>query len=186
MKLTGKQVTFYTVLPWLFRERISFVGKSNTLQLLETALVIEGYRQRLFLPLLDRFFRRLLSEWTMVTIPYSRIIRFQYSQLWFWRVLFTVPMLLPFLVAVKHEAETPSGMAVLVGLPTLLVACLFHFHVLHGRNYLLFRQANGRRTLLAFRVRSPRQRKKLQALLERYRQDTRKLLAPGKRPIEAV
>ena len=65
MKIEAKHVRFLPMLPWFGRRRIHFVGKSNTLQLLETALVIEGQRKMLGLYVIDLFFQQALSEWTI-------------------------------------------------------------------------------------------------------------------------
>ena len=68
MKLEARQVRFRATFPWFTRRRLLFVGKRNTLQLLETALVIEGYLMRLFFPVLGFLFTQALSEWTTVTV----------------------------------------------------------------------------------------------------------------------
>src|SRR5262249_25298989 len=75
MKLTSKQVKFQIAMWWPTRRRMTFVGGHSTLQLLGTALLVEGYKQRFFFPVLDRFFQMPLSEWTTVTVPYSRILQ---------------------------------------------------------------------------------------------------------------
>ena len=90
MKLEARHVRFRASLPWFTRHRMLFVGKRNTLQLLETALVIEGYLMRLFFPLVDAFFRRPLSEWSTITVPYSRILRFKHAPMIIPRVIVTV------------------------------------------------------------------------------------------------
>src|SRR5438477_11584329 len=82
MKIEAKHVLFLPVLPWFGRHRMTFVGRTNTLQLLDTALVVEGPRRMLALYGVDLFFQQALSEWTMVTVPYSRIERCRYYRRW--------------------------------------------------------------------------------------------------------
>ena len=61
-----------------FRGVVVFIGRRNTLHLQETALVIEGDLLRFQLPVIDWFVRRVFCEWTMLTVPYSRIVRHRY------------------------------------------------------------------------------------------------------------
>lgn len=179
MKLTGAQVRFLTVTPWPTRQRLILIGTNNTLQLLETALVVEGRQKRLFLPVIDIFFQRLLSEWTTATIPYSRIVDFRSSGLWIWRILLTLLVWLPFLLRSPLSRAVPGGgdwlTNALLGMPALLLTYLLNAHVLATRSYLLFQQADGRLLLVAFRIRSRKRREEFEALLECNRRAAGKL-----------
>src|SRR5262249_2821755 len=129
MKLEARHVRFLNVLPWFTRRRVRFVGGANTLQLLETALVVEGYRQRLFLPVADLLLRQALSEWTTVTVPYSRIVRHRYNRKILMRLLVLAvlwgPLLLvaaAFAAAVAQKGPGPDSwdVAYFLGMFSLL------------------------------------------------------------------
>jgi hypothetical protein len=63
---------------WLDRlgygQTLRFGGRRNSVQLLETALVVEGELQRFHFLGVESLYRKAISEWTGVTIPYSRIL----------------------------------------------------------------------------------------------------------------
>ena len=67
MRLEPKQVRFVAPLVSSTRRvrRIRLVGRQNSVQLLETALVVEGYLLKLtFFFGIEGLFTRTLSEWT--------------------------------------------------------------------------------------------------------------------------
>jgi hypothetical protein len=181
MKLEAKQVRM--LIPFLpsFRvDRLWFVGNRNTLQLLETALVIEGYRMRFFFPLLDHFFRQPLSEWTTLTVPYSRILRFQYAPRILLRVLVTALLCLPiglslFELAFADPKWDPASGAFLAPLVVLILVLTLYcnFRMFASRNYLWYRQSNGRRAVLVFRIRSRKMQQAFEQQLQSYLQATR-------------
>jgi hypothetical protein len=185
MKLEARQVRFQVASTWFARHRQRrFVGNRNTLQLLETALVIEGYRMRFFFPLLDSFFRQALSEWTTITVPYSRIVRFKHSTRLLLRIVVTSVSWFPFglllvlvFLAAGQEgwAKISAGASYVFGVFAVLallltVYCQFR---LAPRNYLWYREADGRPTLLVFRIRSRPLQQAFERQLEGYRQAAR-------------
>src|SRR4051812_9631405 len=87
MHLTGKNTRFVASLwsPRGQKRALRFVGKRHTVQLQETALVIEGEILRFSFPVLDMLFQRALCEWTTITIPYTRIKEFRFSRRWLFR-----------------------------------------------------------------------------------------------------
>lgn len=97
MKIESRNLAFMGVNPWFGRRSLRFVGNENTIQLLETALVIEGYRKTVGYPLIDILFQWALSEWTTVTVPYSRIVKCRYSRRWLMRAIFFLCLQLPVL-----------------------------------------------------------------------------------------
>src|SRR5258708_7938205 len=92
MKLDAKDVRFVGVLPWFRRRGLRFVGRGNTIQLLETALVIEGNQKTIGLILIDLLFQQALSEWTTVTVPYSRVESCRFSRMWLAKLVFLTPI----------------------------------------------------------------------------------------------
>ena len=75
MKFGPHSLRFLAPVWTMFRRYLVFVGRTTTIHLQETALVIEGDRRLFTLPILDMFVQPALSERSMVTIPYSRILR---------------------------------------------------------------------------------------------------------------
>lgn len=162
MKLAGKDVTFHTALPWPTRRQLRFLRKGNSVQLLETALIVEGNLQRFSMPVIDRFFRRALSEWTTITIPYSRILKYRYTSRSVLGFLVALVFWAPFVLGlVGYFAEGGRGqvsMVVSFALLGMLGSFLVYVAV-KSRNYLVFRQADGKRALLVFHVRSKARQK---------------------------
>jgi hypothetical protein len=181
MKLEAQQVRFRTAIPWFTRRRLRFIGNRNTLQLLDTALVVEGYQMRFFFPVLDLFFRQPLSEWTTVTVPYSRILRFRYASRLLLRILVIGMLWLPVtlvlvvgLFALPWAAWADLGyLLVLLALLSLVLTLYYNFRLIAPRNYLWYRQADGRRALLVFRIRSRKLQRAFEQQLTGYRQAIR-------------
>jgi hypothetical protein len=174
VKLAGRHLRFLWPLPWFTRSRLLFIGRRNTLQLLETALVVEGYRMRFYFPLIGTFFRQPLSEWTTVTIPYSRIRRVKHASGLLLRVLIVLLLgssLVNTILAgldpsARGNAAFLNGVGVTavftVGALLVTVAALW---LLPPRTSLWVRQADGQTALLVFLVRSRKYRKAFQEQL---------------------
>ena len=178
MKVEGKQIRFLMPTAWFTRSRLLFAGSRHSLQLLETALIIEGYLMRLFFPVVDRFFRQALSEWTTITVPYSRILRFKHRPMTLPRVIVTVLLWLPVLLALIGAVLSPpandggAGLLVflILALLILLLTLVCNLWLLAPRSYLWFRQGDGGRALVVFRIRS---RKRQKAFVELLRANCR-------------
>ena len=191
MKFGPKKLVFTWPAWTLFRRFLVFVGRDNTLHLQETALVIEGDLVRFTLPVLDIFVKRALAERSMVTIPYSRILRFT-------RVRYvTVKVLWWLLAAGLFAVYVPavwdpldpfwsSYMLVLIGLLLLLAGYLIH-RFLRSRHALWFRGADGGRRLVCFCLTSAKERRRFAELLQANRDAVRALAAaPAERAREAA
>jgi hypothetical protein len=177
MKIEAKQVRFLPMLPWFGRRRIRFVGKANTIQLLETALVIEGQRKMLALYVIDLFFQQALSEWTMVTVPYSLIESCRYSRRWVVRGLFATLFIMPVVVflvlSVLWVGQTP-GDAMSLMTPVLLFGLLLLslyalLRIFPSQYVLRFRRADGRLVRTHFRIKSRAVRRAFEQRLETNR-----------------
>lgn len=163
MKFGPRDLRF-TLPVWAsFRGVIVFIGRRNTIHLQETALVIEGDLLRFRLPIIDWFVRRVFCEWTMVTVPYSRIVRHRYCRyravkvLWWLLVAGVGALLLVF-----GGEYRGVGLVVLV---LCVLGLLLHF-VFRPRHVLTFRGADGKRRLVCFRITSRPQRQKFTGLLK--------------------
>ncbi len=55
------------------REQLQFFGKESMLNVQETGLIVEGLIPEIWFPFLMPVIYRAVSEWTMRTIPFSRI-----------------------------------------------------------------------------------------------------------------
>ncbi|HZY89285.1 MAG TPA: hypothetical protein VFE78_30970 [Gemmataceae bacterium] len=166
-----------------FRGQLVFIGRRNTIHLQETALVIEGDLLRFRLPIIDRFVRRVFCEWTMVTVPYSRVVRQKHCAyrtvkvLW-WLFAALLGGSLTILLALQAHKEY---LALALLLPALaLVGVLVHL-LFRQRHVLVFRGADGKRRLVCFRITSRPRRKKFLSLLKANLDAVRALPAPAAR-----
>jgi hypothetical protein len=175
MKIDARHVRFVAPLPAPGRKRLLFVGRANTVQLQETALVIEGHVKKLSFPIVDRFFQTVLSQRTTVTIPYSRIVRWKYSPLYVARTLAALVAWGPVLFCLaiwfkpKVDPEGPLVVAGMLAVLGLLETWLIIGRLLAPRNRVLFRRADGGLTMIAFRVRTRRRQRAFAGLLESNR-----------------
>jgi hypothetical protein len=151
-----------------FRGLLVFIGRRNTLHLQETALVIEGDLLRFHLPIIDRFVRRVFCEWSMVTVPYSRIVRHKHCAyrsvkvLW-WLFVAVAGAFLGLAAALSPHKEYGALAGLLAAL--LLVGVLLHL-LFRQRHVLVFRGADGKRRLVCFRFTARPQRTKFLKLLK--------------------
>jgi hypothetical protein len=180
MKLGRKQVRFVRPFwPTLFGRTLRFAGRRNTIHLQETALVVEGEIFRFHYLGLERLFGRALSEWTMVTIPYSRIASAQYRKHLGLRIgivligaaLATLGMQTPW----TPRAEWTTWHAVadtLLLVPVVVLAGLIWW-LIRASYILVFRSKDGTRIRLSFRIRSKAQRLAFETALQSYREASR-------------
>src|SRR5262245_33601650 len=84
MKLGPRQIRFIRPFwPALSGRRLRFACRRNPIHLQETELVVEGETLRFHYLGIAGLCARSLSEWTMVTVPSSRINSMRYrSNLW--------------------------------------------------------------------------------------------------------
>jgi hypothetical protein len=161
------------------------------LQVQETGLVVQGHLQKLSMPVLDIFFRPMVSEWTTVTVPYSRILFLRARRFIVWRVLLTLLGCLPLLIYLGvwliSAAANPGParldgfslyVSVLLGLLALVLALYFNCRMLVARHYLLFEEPGGSMALLAFRIKRVKLRRRFVELVENNRRTLQGLLPP--------
>jgi hypothetical protein len=192
MKVLSRQVRFIAVSwrPW--RKAPRFIGRSNTVQVLETAVVIEGYLKRLSFPVLDWLFQQALSEWTTMTIPYARIVSFQDRNAAGVRMLRLGCVIVPALVcalgitlsAVAGAQETQgltedffaswAYIGLMFGVLGLLMGMVVWIHF-RPRIKLAFRLADDRLGIVAFRIRPRALQQKFVELVQRNRRAAEQL-----------
>jgi hypothetical protein len=177
MKIEAKQLQFLAVPPWFSRRRLRFMGNTNTMQLLETALVIEGYQKTIGYPVIDFLFQWAMCEWTTVTVPYSRIVQCRYSRRWLARAIFFAIIDLPILILVGISLVLFARNLDFVGaaIPIVLLVALlamslwFMLRFLPARYSLAFRRADGNRALTNFRIKSREMQQSFEQKLESNR-----------------
>jgi hypothetical protein len=180
MKLGPKQVRFVRPFwPTLFGRTLRFAGRRNTIHLQETALVVEGEILRFHYLGLERLIGRALSEWTMVTIPYSRIESVQYRKQIVLRIAIVVIAAALAILGMRlpwtPRAEWAAMDAVADGLlliPVVVLAGLIWW-LIRASYLLVFRSKDGTRIRLCFRVRSKAQRLAFDAAVRSYREASR-------------
>jgi len=184
VKIPAAALTFLSAGPFTAYRRPKFLRRGTTLQLLETALLVEGYRQRFYFPLLDRFFLRPLSEWTTVTIPYTRILDARHdSRAVAGAVLAGLFALLAFVLwlpalfpeAAPRLVAWVAPLVLVTPVAMIVVAVTFYLYYvrLRGSNWLTYREADGGRAVLRFRFASRRTRLAFEEALERNRRAAR-------------
>ena len=180
MKLGPKQVRFIRPFwPALFGRTLRFAGRRNTIHLQETALVVEGEILRFHYLGIERLIARALSEWTMVTVPYSRIASVRYRSQITLRIaivaitaaLATLAMRLPWTAPSEWTAFDAVADA-LVLVPVIVLAGLVWWGV-RSSYALVFRSKDGTRIRLCFRIRSKVQRLAFDTVLRSYRDASR-------------
>jgi hypothetical protein len=181
MKFGPRELRFIYPVWASFRGLVVFVGRSSTIHLQETALVIEGDLLRFQLPILDRFVRRVFCEWSMMTVPYSRIVRHKYCTYRTAKVLWWLFVAVAggFLTIILTREAHKEYFALAAFLPALFVLGLLLHFVLRPRHVLSFRGADGKRRLVCFRFSSRQQRKKFMSLLKANLDTVRALTAPA-------
>jgi hypothetical protein len=181
MKFGPRELRFTYPVWASFRGLVVFVGRRNTIHLQETALVIEGDLLRFQLPIIDRFVRRVFCEWSMMTVPYSRIVRHKYctyrtAKVLWWLVVTAAGAFLTFVLTPLAREEYFALAALLVAL--FVLGLLMHF-VLRPRHVLTYRGADGKCRLVCFRFASRQQRTKFMGRLKANLDAVRALTAPA-------
>jgi hypothetical protein len=189
MKLAPRQVRF--VLPFwqgFSRRRLRFAGKRNTIHLQETALVVEGEIFRFHYLGLERFFARVFSEWTTVTVPYSRITAARCRRKTVFPLLILAMYTIMALIVIpgayfdprKQALAEAAGFLVLAGAASAALAAgsRWGFAPTHS---VTFRARDGKLTSFLFRIRSKAVRMEFDEVLSKYRDAARAFVPPEAR-----
>jgi hypothetical protein len=162
---------------------LRLVGKENNIQLLETALVVEGGLLKVGLLGLERLFRAALTEWTTVTVPYARIDK---ARLIRWPLLRLVGgFLLLVVVGLVGVGAIYGGGQGEAAFLTFAVGLTAGGGVLlwwaKPQYEVRFRAKDGRRRKLRFRIADRRLARQFDDRLRLYRTAAAKL-AGGRKP----
>lgn len=186
MKLDPQKVKFVSPLsPGVFVRPLRFVGREKTVQLQETALVVEGNVLKVGLLGIEMLFRRALAEWSSVTVPYSRITRVKYARFPLFRLLALLYLIgwptFSLLVAVGPGGVAGGLTGFLIG--TVPAALAVYVFVRVPPRYVIdFRARDGARTRLMMHVRGTKLRRAFAARLAEYREAAKKFRTADPRP----
>jgi hypothetical protein len=174
MRLDHRQVRFVTPFALTLRRpnHIRLGGSRGHVDLQETALVAEGELMRFSFLGTEWLFRRALSEWTAVTVPYGRITAVRYDRLFALRIISILVVavgaaLSAALLLAEGDSTTGWAMAVFTAVLALLFGALNLW--LKPSYQVRYRGKDGRIYLLAFTVRVKRLRKPFQDTLAAHR-----------------
>jgi hypothetical protein len=185
MRLDPKKVRFVTPFTalGLLGDAVRFVRGPKTVQLQETALVVEGNILKVGLLGLEVLFRGALIEWSSVTIPYARITRVKFRRFPLSRKLALLVFPL-WVLMVLLSARGGFGPALEVGLLGLIPVflALYVFLRVSPRFVLDFRAKSGRRTTLLFHVTDRKLRNAFAAKLAEYREAATRHALPDPEP----
>jgi hypothetical protein len=163
MKLDDRQVSFVVPFWPAWRTRtLRFGSRRGSLHLQETALVVEGELLRFSFIGLEWLFRRALSEWTTVTVPYSRLLAVRRAPTGAIRLLLFLALAATWATAIALFQSHPTAGAltsmltdvltvVLTVVPTVVL--VYSALRLKPTVKVLFRAKDGRRVRLAFVIR---------------------------------
>ena len=154
MKLDPKQVQFRTpILSAFSRSTVPFARKRSTIHLQETAMVLEGDLLQFQYLGIERFFARAVSEYSTVTVPYSRLMKVKYRRKWVYRGL--VLLIAGFLTL----------LTALIWLVTYLI-----LRLIPPVYSVVYRNPDGAKRRFSFRIKSRAVRKEFDAALAKYRE----------------
>jgi predicted membrane protein len=182
MRLDPKQVRFVRTMNMSLQSgALQFVGKESNIQLLETALVVEGNLLKVMFLGFERIFRQALAEWTSVTIPFSRIDRAKQIN---WPPLRAFALILAMLlglgtVLVFLDKPSRIGVVEVTFIPILMAVCIYVVFRVKGRYEVRYRTKDGRRRRILFTIKSKPIRKEFIRRLNEYRQAAKNRTATG-------
>jgi hypothetical protein len=177
MKLDAKKVRLIsTMTPGVFVRGLRFVGRDSTVQLQETALVVEGNLLKVGLLGIELVYRKVLAEWSSVTIPYSQITRIRYIRFPTLRGLALIYLMIWLVfIGVMFAIENQMGAMTGIGLglfPALIAIFLIAF--IRGRFKIDFLPKDGRRTQLQLAISGKKLRNEFGKKLKSYRAAAKK------------
>jgi hypothetical protein len=155
MRLDSRQVRFTQSFWPAVRSRVLRLGgRRGSLHLQEPALVLEGELLRFRLFGVEWLFRRALSEWTTVTVPYSRIVAVRRSRAWLLRCLSVVAIAAAWAGAAWAYSAAPD-MDPLTSIMVVLVTVPAGYVLVRVRPTVtvVYRPKTGRRVRVTFLVR---------------------------------
>jgi hypothetical protein len=158
MRLDARQVRFtQSFLPTWRSRPLRLGGRRGSLHLQEPALVFEGELLRFRLFGVEWLFRRALSEWTTVTVPYSRIVSVRRTRAWLLRLVLALSIAAAWAAAIWVFAEVPAEILLseVVVVVVIVVTVLGGYALLRVRPTVtvVYRPKTGRRVRVTFLVR---------------------------------
>lgn len=158
MRLDARQVRFtQSFLPTWRSRPLRLGGRRGSLHLQEPALVFEGELLRFRLFGVEWLFRRALSEWTTVTVPYSRILKVRRTRAWLVRLVSVLGIAAVWAGMVWMTLEFPAEhlLTELAAIVSTAVTVLGGYALVRVRPTVtvVYRPKTGRRVRVTFLVR---------------------------------
>jgi hypothetical protein len=176
MKLDAKQVRFrQSMFAGLSRSALTFAARRTSIHLQETAMVLEGELVQFHFFGLERFFARAVSEYSTVTVPYSRLSKVKYNRRWLIRGLIYLiagfGCLLTYAAQFNNARGDLTGAFVLTGMIGSLIALVTYLalQAVPPTYRVTYRNPDGAKRTFAFVVRKKAVRKRFDAELAKYR-----------------
>ncbi len=141
----------------IFGKPLHFYGKGSV-ALQETGLVVHGDLAMFLIPFVGRFYSALISETTMRTVPYSKIVQHKATGRWIsislikflfllaWFLITGFLFAVGMLESMEPLIDIPLGLAAFVIIP--LVILMFD----RGTHYITFCLPSGKRSQFAIRL----------------------------------
>jgi hypothetical protein len=187
VKLDPKQIRFRTsFLAGLSRATVAFAAKRATIHLHETAMVLEGEQLQFQYLGLERFFARAVSEYSTVTVPYSRLTKVKYRRKLVVRGLLV--LIGGFFTLLTASAQFQNvGRADLVGSVVLfsLISALVWlvvflcFRLVPPTYTVEYRNPDRAKRRFTFAIRTRAVRREFDAVLKKYRESAGKFAGGG-------
>jgi hypothetical protein len=134
-----------------YRDRLQFFGRTTVLQIHETGFTVEGFVPDVWFPLIMRFIYRTVSEWTMRSIPFSRIQNCEVVSRAFIRFMIAFPLFVFFSVVGLWLWSSQPLLSVVLFICGTGVSYLVLKRALNDYVLIEFVQANGRPCAIRFR-----------------------------------
>lgn len=170
MRLENRQVRF--MVPFLTLHPRRFVklgGRRGGIQLQETAMVVEGELLCFsFIIGLEWLFRRALSQWTTITVPYSRIQSVKLTRLWPLRV-FTLLLIAVWIAAIAYLWDNESAVIPIMVSGAAFLMVMIYVNLRMRRSVRILFRGKERLRLLVFVVRKKTLRQQFLDTLDRHR-----------------
>jgi hypothetical protein len=180
MRLDSRQVRFITSFwPTWRTQTLRLGGRRGSLSVQEPALVMEGELLRFRLFGIEWLFRRALSEWTTVTVPYSRIVTIRRTWAWSIRAALVFGVVFTWIGAAFWLWRAPNA-PVLAVTVVAVVTGLFGYIAVRIRPAVtvVYRAKTGRRIRVSFLVRRRADRQPLLEALAAHRAAATRHTAP--------
>jgi hypothetical protein len=154
------------------RDRLQFFGRNTVLQIHETGFTVEGFVPDVWFPLIMTYIYRTVSEWTMRSIPFSRIQNCKVVSRAFLRFMIAVPLFVFFSLGSLWLSSSQPILAAALLICGAGVSYLVLKRALNDYVLIEFIQSNGRTCAIRFRFKKSGHSLQLFEEISRHRLQT--------------